>query len=116
MSPVRNISNFDQAIEHLRNLNKVDIERVNEFMKMLELCETLKLPEQNIPSVAEWNKTPVIFQWLLALAADRLSISNAAYMNLLHSWAEQKEKLDAKKIQPSKPNKQNKKAASTKGG
>lgn len=112
MSPVKNPNELDQAFESIMLLNDDEKDKVLNFMKLLDLCEMLKLPAEQIPSLDEWKKTPEIVQWLIAIATDRLSISNGAYKSLLNSWSELKEELNAKKIQTSKPNKQNKKAAS----
>ncbi|MEP7135803.1 MAG: hypothetical protein ABI904_12810 [Chloroflexota bacterium] len=99
-------------LEHIDTLGDIEILNIADFVKMLELCQALKLPAANIPSVDEWNTASPTIKQIIAIAAYRLDIANGAYMSLLHSWAKQKEELSAKPNPQQR--KQNKKAASLK--
>jgi hypothetical protein len=62
-----------EAMDLFAQLSDVDALAVLEFAKMRFFCQMMKLKAKDIPSIDEWEKTPLVVRRLFVLAADNVS-------------------------------------------
>jgi hypothetical protein len=62
----------DQALDLFAQLNDADALEVLEFAKMRLFTQAMELQAEDIPSIDEWENTPLVVRRLLVLAVDQV--------------------------------------------
>jgi hypothetical protein len=61
----------DQTLDLFAQLNDADALEVLEFAKMRLFAQLMQLQAEDIPSIDEWENTPLVVRRLLVIAVDR---------------------------------------------